>query len=53
MVFTKDSVIVKSWVALILAGTYTIDDVPNIGNLREVVQEVLDEHDQNTEGGEE
>lgn len=51
--FTKNSVIVKSWVALILAGTYTIDDVPNISNLREVVQEVLDEHEQNQEGGEE
>ena len=48
MKFTKDSVIVKSWVALILAGTYTIDDVPNIGNLKEVVQEVLDDQ----EGGE-
>lgn len=53
MVFTKDSIIVKTWVSLILAGTYTIDDVPNIGNLREVVQEVLDEHGQNQEGGEE
>lgn len=49
MKFNKDSIIVKTWVALILAGTYTIDDVPNIGNLRKVVQEVLDEQ----EGGEE
>lgn len=49
MKFNKDSIIVKTWVVLILAGTYTIDDVPNIGNLREVVQEVLDEQ----EGGEE
>lgn len=47
--FTKNSVIVKSWVALILAGTYTIDDAPNISNLREVVQEVLDEQEDGEE----
>ena len=49
MKFNKDSIIVKSWVALILAGTYTIDDVPNISNLREVVQEVLDEQEDGEE----
>lgn len=53
MNFNRNSIIVKTWVALILAGTYTIDDVPNIGNLREVVQEVLDENEQNQEGDEE
>ena len=47
--FKKDSVIVKSWVKLIQEGRYTLDDVPNISNLKEVVQEVLDEQ----EGGEE
>lgn len=40
--FTKNSVIVKSWVALILAGTYTIDDVPNISNLKDVVTEIIE-----------
>lgn len=49
MKFNKDSIIVKTWVALILAGTYTIDDVPNISNLREVVQEVLDEQEDGEE----
>lgn len=49
--FTKDSVIVKSWVTLIKAGRYTLDDVPNISNLKEVVKEVLD--DESQEGGEE
>lgn len=42
MKFNKDSVIVKSWVALILAGTYTIDDVPNISNLKNVVTEIIE-----------
>lgn len=42
MKFNKDSVIVKSWVALILAGTYTIDDVPNISNLKDVVTEIIE-----------
>lgn len=42
MKFNKDSIIVKSWVALILAGTYTIDDVPNISNLKDVVTEIIE-----------
>ena len=41
--------IIAGVVALILAGTYTIDDVPNISNLREVVQEVLDEQEDGEE----
>jgi hypothetical protein len=41
MTFTKDSSIAKSYAVLILAGKYTMDDVPNVGNLREVVQEIL------------
>ena len=42
MKFNKDSIIVKTWVALILAGTYTIDDVPNISNLKDVVTEIIE-----------
>ena len=49
MNFNRNSIIVKTWVALILAGTYTIDDVPNISNLGEVVQEVLDEQEDGEE----
>lgn len=41
MTYTKDSVIVKTWVSLVMAGTYTVDQVPNLFNLRTVVQEVL------------
>lgn len=41
MTYTKDSMIVKTWVSLVMAGTYTVDQVPNLFNLRTVVQEVL------------
>jgi hypothetical protein len=41
MVFTKNSAIVQSWVTLILAGTYTQDQVPKLFNLQDVVAEVL------------
>ena len=43
MNFTKNHQIVKSWVALALAGTYTVDQVPKLFNLQEVVIEVLSE----------
>ena len=43
MVFTKDSALVKIWVTLVLNGTYTREQVPNIYNLREVVYQVLSE----------
>lgn len=42
MVFTKNSGLVKTWVSLVLLGTYTREQVPNLFNLREVVYEVLD-----------
>ena len=43
MKFTKKHQIVKSWVALVVAETYTVDQVPKLFNLREVVVEVLSE----------
>ncbi|MDF2907587.1 MAG: hypothetical protein K0R34_2908 [Herbinix sp.] len=42
MVFTKTSPIVKAWVSMIIAGTYTREDVPDLYNLRVVVFAVLD-----------
>lgn len=39
--FTEESRIVDAWVTLILAGEKTIDDVPMLWNLKEVVTEVL------------
>lgn len=41
--FNENSVIVKTWVSLVIAGTYTRDQVPNLSNLKEVVYTVLDE----------
>jgi hypothetical protein len=41
MTFTTESSIAKSYAVLILAGKYTMEEVPNVGNLREVVQEIL------------
>ena len=39
---TKESGLVKNvWVPLILNGTYTFAQCPNLFNLREVVEEVL------------
>ena len=41
--FKEDSIIVNAWVTMILSGERTLDDVPDIWNLREVVTEVLKE----------
>lgn len=45
--FKKESGLVKTWVELINKEQYTLDDVPKLSNLREVVASVLAE-----EGGE-
>lgn len=41
IMFTRDSGLVKIWVSMILLGTYSYDQVPNLSNLRAVVLEVL------------
>lgn len=39
---TRESGLVKNvWVPLIMNGTYEFEQVPNLFNLREVVEEVL------------
>jgi len=43
MVFKKDSRIVMSYVILILAGQMTFEQVPDLYNLREMVELVLTE----------
>lgn len=40
--FNKNSGLVYVWVSLIMAGTYTREQVPALSNLKEVVFEVLD-----------
>lgn len=41
MVFNKDSGLVKVWVSLVMAGTYTLEQVPELFNLKSVVAEVV------------
>ncbi|GIO84518.1 hypothetical protein J25TS5_14500 [Paenibacillus faecis] len=39
--FTKDSGLVKVWISLVMAGTYTVDQVPRLSNFITVVSEVV------------
>jgi len=41
MTFTTSSRIAQSYAILILAGQINTEAVPDVGNLREVVQEIL------------
>jgi len=41
MVFTKNSGLVMVWVGLVMNGTYALEKVPNVYNLREVVTAVV------------
>ncbi|MGG3987674.1 hypothetical protein [Bacillus smithii] len=41
MTFTENSGLVKVWVSLVLAGIYTVDQVPQLSNLRDVVTSVI------------
>ena len=40
--FTTKSQLVQTWVRLINAGKYTKDDVPDISNLKEMVNKALE-----------
>lgn len=42
MVFTKNSILVKTWVSLILCGTFTLEQVPRLFNLKDVVTEIIE-----------
>lgn len=41
--FTKNSGLVKVWLRLIKQGKKTIEDVPNISNLIEVIKNLIKE----------
>lgn len=41
MTFTKNSGLVKIWVSLILSGVFTLEQVPDLFNLRAVVTEIV------------
>ena len=42
MNFTKDIGLVKTWVSLVLCGVFTVEQVPNLFNLRTVVREIVE-----------
>jgi hypothetical protein len=39
--FNENSGLVKVWVSLVLAGTYTLEQVPELSNLKTVVTQVI------------
>lgn len=39
--FNKNSMLVKTWVSLVMMGVYTVEQVPRLFNLRDVVEQVL------------
>lgn len=41
MTFDKNSGLVKVWVSLVMVGTYKIEQVPALYNLKTVVAEVV------------
>lgn len=43
MLFDKDSGLVKIWASLVMAGTYSLDQVPTLYNFKTVVSEVINE----------
>lgn len=44
MMFNKNSSLVKNvWVPLVLSGIYTVEQVPELGNLRQIVIEIVSE----------
>ena len=40
--FNENSGLVKAWVNLICQGAYTVEQVPNLSNLKEVVASILE-----------
>lgn len=45
--FNKNSMIVKAWVDVIKRGDKTIDDIPNLSNLIDVVTTIMAEVEAN------
>lgn len=43
MTFTKSSILVKTWVSLVVFGVFTVDQVPALFNLRTVVQDIIND----------
>ncbi len=43
MTFSRNSGLVKTWVSLILCGVFTVEQVPNLFNLKTIVSEIINE----------
>lgn len=41
--FNENSGLVQVWVSLIKNGTYTLDDVPQLSNLKTIVTQVVNQ----------
>ncbi len=39
--FDENSGIVRTWVSVIRAGRYSVEDVPSLSNLQEVVSKII------------
>lgn len=40
--FNENSIVVQTWVRAVQSGTKTLEDVPNLSNLREVVISIIE-----------
>lgn len=49
--FDKNSGLVQVWVRLIQNGTYSLNDVPNLSNLKDVVTSIITGQEEETEQG--
>ncbi|WP_187377803.1 CD1375 family protein [Paenibacillus senegalimassiliensis] len=43
MTYTKDSGLVKVWFSLVKAGAYTLEQVPELFNLKVVITEIIND----------
>lgn len=41
MMFTKNSVLVKTWVSLVISGVFTAEQVPRLFNLKAIVSDIV------------
>lgn len=41
--FNMNSGLVQVWIRLIKSGVYTIENIPNLSNLREIIIEILEQ----------
>lgn len=45
--FTTESVVAKTWANAVIEGEKTLEEVPNLSNLRVIVSEIMEEAETN------